>query len=293
MKKRIIFVFLCVFLLAGCGKSDDLSDVANSANVDNLADEDKQNDDQSIQNNIEIPGDFCIEDEFNIDISQYFIDYSEGCFVLKLENSNMGISYQEKLAEDRRSPLSTFKVMSSLILLEEEVVENLDQAIPWDGTVYSVESWNGEQTLKSAFENSVVWVYKKLLSNIEDTTIESYLERVNYGNKDITGGEGFWLDSSLEISLKEQISFLEGVYNNKFDFNQNNIDKIKEMMLLDQTENYKLYGKTGSDDDGTNIFIGYIEVGERVYFFASYVYEPYSGYNIAKDITYKVIDQLF
>ena len=296
IKKRFLLLF-CVLILSLVGCSND----SNKENINRQSDSNQvvvpdggRETETDSEEDFEDEEDFSIEEViFDKELQPFFMNYKEGCIVIRYDNTKQGISYHEELSEVQRSPLSTFKILSTIILLEEKIVTDVDQVIPWDGTIYQNESWNANQTLRSAFENSVVWVYKKLLSNVDDDTIANYLDRSNYGNKDISGGEGFWLDSSLKISLKEQIIFLEGLYYNKFNFNQNVIEKVKELMLINQTENYKIYGKTGSSNEGTNLFVGFIESQEDVFFFATYVNEENAGYNVAKEISCNIAESLF
>lgn len=301
LKKRfLLLACILTLFLAGCNNDSTKENINNqldSDQIEALDEKDKartDNADRLDDQDIDEEKNFSIEETiFNVELEPYFINYKEGCIVIRYDNTKQGISYHEELSEMQRSPLSTFKILSTIILLEEKVVTDVDQVITWDGTIYQNESWNADQTLRSAFENSVVWVYKKLLSNVDDSIIAKYLEKTNYGNEDMTGGEGFWLDSSLKISLKEQINFLEGVYYNKFNFNQNTIEKVKELMLINEAENYKIYGKTGSSNEGTNLFVGFIECQEDVFFFATYVKEENAGYNVAKEISNNITESLF
>ncbi|MFA9376997.1 MAG: penicillin-binding transpeptidase domain-containing protein [Lachnotalea sp.] len=268
-------------------EDENSSDSANSIDntIDNTELETHSNESQS---------DFQIEENiFDKDVSHFFTNYQEGSFVLKYADTNSGIVYNEPLTEIQRSPLSTFKVLSSLIILEEQLVSDINQVINWDQTVYQVADWNGDQTLSTAFKYSVVWVYERLLAKLDKNTMASYVEEANYGNKDISAEGDFWLDSSLKISLKEQVLFLENLYYNRLDFNEDNINTVKEMMLTEETENYKIYGKTGSDADGAKLYVGFIEAQGGVYFFGTYVKEENASYNVAKDITYKIADELF
>lgn len=315
MKKSKYLLMLLVVLFTGChsknnAKIDDTSKMTTQENIYEEKDDEDSSDKSAntvgytIDNTVdnaeedteitEPTSNFQIEENiFDKDIGQFFTNYQESSFVLKYANTNSGIVYNEPLTEIQRSPLSTFKILSSLIILEEQLVSDINQTIYWDQTVYQIAEWNGDQTLSNAFKYSVVWVYERLLARLDKNTIASYVEKVKYGNKDISADGDFWLDSSLKISLKEQVLFLENLYYNRLEFKEENMNIIKDMMLMNQTESYKIYGKTGSDANGSNLFVGFIQVQEDVYFFGTYVKEDNASYNVAKDITYKIADELF
>jgi beta-lactamase class D len=57
---------------------------------------------------------------------------------------------------------STFKVLNTLIALEEGVIAAADSTIRWNGTLYEIADWNRDQTLETAFKVSCVWCYQEL-----------------------------------------------------------------------------------------------------------------------------------
>lgn len=295
--KIVIFITILTFMLSGCGGNHSEQNMSKQQeeNIDRQSVK-KENSEDKIEESSELNENFKIEENIfkQLDIQSYFANYKTACCIIRFEDSEKGISWNEEIAEERISPLSTFKIMSSIILLEEKIITDVNnQIIVWDGTIYDNATWNSDQTLASAFENSVVWVYEELLSKVDKKVIADYLEKVDYGNKDISGGSTFWLDSSLQISLKEQIVFLEGLYYNHFSFDENTIKIIKELMYESSEEKYVLYGKTGTSSEGENLYVGFIEKDKSPYFFATYVYEEMAGYNIAKDITIKMAELLF
>lgn len=65
---------------------------------------------------------------------------------------------------------------------------------------------------------------------------------------------------------------LQRLYINEFNFDADNIQTVKNALLLSSTANGNLYGKTGTGNiNGENIsgwFIGYVETSDNTYFFA-------------------------
>lgn len=77
---------------------------------------------------------------------------------------------------------------------------------------------------------------------------------------------GFWLNSSLKISPLEQVEVLSRIFEGQSDYDSRNIGVLKRIMLVDETDSQKIYGKTGSGN-GEAWFVGFSESnGERRYF---------------------------
>ena len=100
-----------------------------------------------------------------------------------------------------------------------------------------------------------------------------YLQKISYGNQDITSGlDDFWLNGSMKISAVEQVHFLQNLYHNKFSLNAASISQLKEIMLVESTENYKIYAKTGAgkvnDKSMLGWYVGFVENKKGTHYFA-------------------------
>ena len=119
-------------------------------------------------------------------------------------------------ASHRFTPCSTFKIISTAMLLDSGAAE-LDTRLGYDGTEYSMPEWNKDVTLLEAFRYSCVPYYRKAVLLLDKSYIQECLNALNYGNCDI-GGTGrvadelFWLESSLAISPEEQIEVLHRIF---------------------------------------------------------------------------------
>ncbi len=209
-----------------------------------------------------------------IDLSPYFKDYRESTFVLYDTNKKHFQIHNPELAEKRRSPCSTFKIPNSLIGLDSGVIKDQNHLFKWDGTKRWNEHWNKDHTLKTAFKQSAVWYYQELARQVGTAKMRDYLNKLNYGNKDISGGiNQFWLGDSLEISAMEQIRFLQKLYFNNLPIGQRNIDIVKDIMIYKTGDDFVLRGKTGSGwiegETQWGWYGGYLETGEDVYIFAA------------------------
>lgn len=244
------------------------------------------------------------EKVLNEDLSKYFTGY-EGSFVLFDKNKNEYTVFNQPKSQKQVPPCSTFKIINSLIGLETKVLEDENTSFKWDGTDYSIESWNKDQTLKSAVSNSVVWYFQILASKIGEDKMQDYINKTNYGNKDISGGiTKFWLQSSLKTSPIEQVNILRKFYDYQLPFSKRNIDIVKNVIVLTTENGIKLSGKTGSGSKPNNNtpeskyisgwFVGYIEKNKDVYFFATNIEanettEKSAGGQEAKEIALKIL----
>jgi|WetSurMetagenome_2_1015567.scaffolds.fasta_scaffold24520_4 beta-lactamase class D len=234
---------------------------------------------------------------YETDFSKFFEGYS-GAFVLYDVNNKYYIRHNEAQCNKRLSPCSTFKIPSSLIALETGVATDENFLLKWDGTKQWMESWNRDHTLKTAFANSVVWYYRELARRIGEEKMKYYVQKINYGNMDISGGiDKFWLMSSIEISANEQVEFLLKLYKNELPFSERTFNIVKDIMTLEKTDAYVLRGKTGSSGDKENYsqgwFVGYITHENNAFIFATNIIatEKANGFK-AKEITYEILKNL-
>jgi beta-lactamase class D len=206
------------------------------------------------------------------ELASNFMGYS-GAFVLYDSQANRFIRYNPQHCEERYLPASTFKILNSLIGLETGVIPDENYVIHWDGTKYPIETWNQDHSMKTAIQNSVVWYYQELARRVGADKMKYWVEKANYGNYDISGNlDSFWLDGSLRISANEQIDFLQRLYTGQLPFSAHNIAIVKNLIIQKTTANYQLSGKTGSTQRvATHIgwFVGYVEKGGNVYYFAT------------------------
>jgi beta-lactamase class D len=211
-------------------------------------------------------------EEVKPELGKYF-DGFNGAFVLYGLNGNRYVRYDPQRCAERLLPASTFKIINALIGLETGVIPDENYVIPWDGTQYENSTWNQDHTLKTAFQNSVVWYYQEVARRIGRERMQQYIDAVGYGNQDMTGNlDSFWLDGAIRISADEQVEFLKKLYQDDLPFSPRSIALVKEMMLVETNQVYELRGKTGSgrmDNVYVGWFVGYEEVNGNVYFFAT------------------------
>ncbi len=210
----------------------------------------------------------------------YFDEYGvEGTFVLYDLNNGISMRYNPERCAEGFLPASTFKILNAMIALETGVIADENTIIPWDGTVYPIESWNQDQTLTTAMANSVVWAYQEMARRIGAETMQAYVNVIGYGNMDIARNPlSFWLDGDLRISADQQIEFLRRFYAGDLPFSERTLEIVRRITIVEETDAYTLHAKAGSTvmPDGTGIgwYIGYLEEDGNVYFFALNLSSP-------------------
>ena len=206
--------------------------------------------------------------------------------------------YNEAMSTKRVSPDSTFKIYSGLFGLEEGLISPDSSARSWDGTEYFFDSWNQDQTLATAMQNSVNWYFQELDAQMGYSTLSSYYSRISYGNCDLSGGIGsYWAESSLKISPVEQTELLADLLQNRWGFRTENIQAVRDAMFVADTPAGKLYGKTGTGSDGNrNIngwFIGFLETKTNVFCFAANIQDgPDASGTMASEIAMNILNDL-
>ena len=179
--------------------------------------------------------------------------------------------FNEDRSREQFSPASTFKIPNTLIALKADVVMSKESPFTWDGTAKGREAWNKNHTLESAFAVSCVWCYQEIARDVGSDRYVVDLAGLDYGNQEI--GERvdmFWLNGDLKISAVEQIEFLSAMLNYDVPYTHEHVDLVKEIMLIEKTDDYSLYAKAGWTGPGlhTGWYVGYVETGDDVLLFA-------------------------
>jgi beta-lactamase class D len=202
--------------------------------------------------------------------SLYKLHHINGSILV--ESADGQVTYQYNV-DDKMAfiPASTFKIPNTLIILEEGLIKDPLDVIKWDGKEREYSPWNKDQTLKSAFQYSCVWCYQRYALQIEDVKYQRYLRKFDYGNF-LTGTDlsRFWLDGDLRVSVKDQINFLRKVYIEDLPVQKRHIKTLKNIMLSEENNHYKIWAKTGwSGKDGW--YVGYIVTKNQTWFFANHI----------------------
>ncbi|MFO1372620.1 MAG: class D beta-lactamase [Candidatus Competibacteraceae bacterium] len=197
----------------------------------------------------------------------------DGTIVISSLNSGKNFIHSDHRANQRFSTASTFKIMNTLIALEEKAISGKDEVLKWDGQIYDFPDWNHDQTLESAFKVSCVWFFQELARRVGAEKYRSYLRKNAYGElREPFDETTFWLDGSLQISAIEQVNFLKKVYLRSLPFSAHSYETLQQVMLVEKTPSYTMWAKTGwatRVKPQVGWYVGYIETPTDVWFFAT------------------------
>lgn len=199
---------------------------------------------------------------------------AEESFIL-LDKSGSVLKKMGAHLEERITPCSTFKIALSLMGFDSGILKNEKEPV-WlfqDGFDDYLESWKSPQNPESWMSTSCVWFSRKLSLNLGMDQLNHYLEILNYGNQNMSGGlTNAWLSSSLQISPREQAIFIQRLVQEDFLLSLDAIRMTKQLLFLEEMSNgWKLFGKTGwsgASEPEKGWFIGWLQKGEEFYPFA-------------------------
>lgn len=278
---RAIWI-ICFLLLSGCSRSEDMAEkVPQTQEVATKAAETESIQPEPMEPETSAPAQPTM---IEADWSDYF-DGLNGAAVFYEADKQQYKIYNQELASERRSPCSTFKIISSLIGLEQGAIIPGDSTHVWSGEIYWSENWNRDIDFEEAFRTSCVWYYREVIDEIGKETIQNELNRLQYGNCDISDWEGrlntnnnnraltgFWIESSLKISALEQVQVLERIFGGDSDYKPENVQQLRQVMLVTDNEpEQPIYGKTGMGKMAGVVvdswFTGFTDAdGENIYF---------------------------
>ncbi|MDE6701721.1 MAG: class D beta-lactamase, partial [Acetatifactor sp.] len=197
-----------------------------------------------------------------------------------------------EFALTRGSPCAYFKIISSILSLENGIIEPDNSVRTWSGEIFWNEEWNKDIDFSDAFHASCVWYFREVIDEIGKDMMSEGLNRLQYGNCDISDWEGrlntnnsnpaltgFWLESSLLISPKEQVEVMERIFGDNTDYSEETLNQLKQVMLLsEQNEaDILIYGKTGMGKANGIVvdswFAGFAEKDDKRLYFCVYLGE--------------------
>lgn len=232
------------------------------------------------------------------DLAHHFQNL-EATFILKNSATQAITVHNPQRAKQQFPPCSTFKIPNTLIALETGIASGPDFLIKYDPALKQEGrgpngSWGKDHTLRSAYQNSVLWFYQEIARRAGLDAETRLVRQFRYGNMDTSGGvDKFWLGNSLKISAEEQIAFLEHLNTNKLGVSPRTTSIAKDIMLADSGDGWKLYAKTGACREPNQPvalwYVGFVERAGATHYFALEMaapeYEPLMHQRVPKTRT--------
>lgn len=199
-------------------------------------------------------------------------------FFLIDANTNQVLLESGMHTNDRASPCSTFKIALSVMGYDAGILTDENTPI-WDFQeeyVDYIASWKAPQTPLTWMKNSCVWYSQVLVKELGAKQIQRYLQLLQYGNQDMSGGlTTAWIGSSLQISPKEQVHFIYKMLHGDLPISNKAVQLTKSLLFIEELpEGWKLFGKTGTGplnkEERTEInwLVGWIEKEENTFIFS-------------------------
>jgi beta-lactamase class D len=103
--------------------------------------------------------------------------------------------------------------------------------------------------------------------------MQSFVDHFGYGNGNISPAvDTFWLYGDLRISPLEQVDFLRRFCGDELGVSERTTKMVQDIMVLEETEEYVLRGKTGTAEvtptRELGWLVGYLQRDDRVWYYA-------------------------
>ena len=312
----LCYIVICALMCSGCAASSSEEEKAIEFNRAPQSVSDTMKSEEATVSLPDTAPQDTVPEIIEADYSAYF-DGLNGAAVFYDVKKGQYTVYNAELADTPRSPCSTFKIISSLIALENGILKPEDSMRTWSGEVFWNEAWNRDLDFRDAFRTSCVWYFREVIDAVGQESMQEALNRLQYGNCDISDWEGrlntnqnnraltgFWLESSLLISPKEQTQVMERIFGMDSIYSERTREELRQVMLVAEYDHpdIKIYGKTGMGKaDGITVdawFTGFAEndtENKTVYFCVYLGRTDYQNVTstAAKEIAVRLTEQIF
>lgn len=221
---------------------------------------------------------------------------NSGSFVMYSMKKDKYYIYNEKESRKRYSPDSTYKIYLALFGLDRHIISDKNSRMSWNHNHYPFDSWNKDQDLNTAIQNSVNWYFERISNQLSKNYTSDQLKQLNYGNKNLESYKAYWLEDSLKISNLEQVIVLKNMMEQNNHFSKNEKKQLSSSLLIRKNENYELYGKTGTGivngKYNNGWFVGYVITNHDKYYFSTHLSDEKASGENAKFINEKILKEM-
>ena len=189
----------------------------------------------------------------------------DGALVLYQLSEDRTFRYNPDRCSERLLPASTFKIMNALVGLETGVVPDRISSCP--GMEPNTRFPSGtDHSLKTAFQNSVVWYYQEVARRVGPEEMQHYLDAAGYGNRKVGARStcSGWHTGSRPTSRCKPSSIEIRLLFKTL------VETVRQIMLIEEDSSTACGVRPApvAGDQYIGWFVGYEERNGDVYFFA-------------------------
>ncbi|HDM3656712.1 TPA: beta-lactam sensor/signal transducer BlaR1 [Staphylococcus aureus] len=218
---------------------------------------------------------------------------NSGSFVMYSMKKDKYYIYNEKESRKRYSPDSTYKIYLALFGLDRHIISDKNSRMSWNHNHYPFDSWNKDQDLNTAIQNSVNWYFERISNQIPKNYTAAQLKQLNYGNENLGSYKSYWMEDSLKISNLEQVIVFKNMMEQNNHFSKKAKNQLSSSLLIKKNEKYELYGKTGTGivngKYNNGWFVGYVITNHDKYYFATHLSDGNPSGKNAELISEKIL----
>ncbi|MCK9685974.1 class D beta-lactamase [Scleromatobacter humisilvae] len=202
--------------------------------------------------------------------------------------STKQIAKQEGTCDARITPASTFKIAISLMGFDSGFLKSEHQPVLKyrSGDPDWRDSWRADTDPQKWIRDSVVWYSQRVTAALGAQRFQQYATAFRIGNADVSGDpkkhDGLkwaWIDSSLQVSPREELGFLERVVRRELPVRTIAYEMTARITAMaGEHGGWEIHGKTGagfpvladgrSDHaHGYGWFVGWATKGDRTFVF--------------------------
>ena len=221
---------------------------------------------------------------------------NSGSFVMYSMKKDKYYIYNEKESRKRYSPDSTYKIYLALFGLDRHIISDKNSRMSWNHNHYPFDSWNKDQDLNTAIQNSVNWYFERISNQLSKNYTSDQLKQLNYGNENLGSYKSYWMEDSLKISNLEQVIVFKNMMEQNNHFSKKAKNQLSSSLLIKKNEKYELYGKTGTGivngKYNNGWFVGYVITNHDKYYFATHLSDGNPSGKNAELISEKILKEM-
>ncbi|WP_074258254.1 class D beta-lactamase [Vannielia litorea] len=175
---------------------------------------------------------------------------------LVAEAGSGAVLLEEGDCSTRTTPASTFKLALAVIGYDAGFLTGPQAPVlpfragdpDWGGA-----NWTRDTNPADWLRHSVVWYSQRITHALGAEALTRYARALSYGNADFSGDPGFsngldraWIASSLAISPREQVAFLNGLVSGTLPVTAAAMAQTRAITQSHATGGWLVHGKTGT-----------------------------------------------